>query len=111
MSKVKRIDWRRARAAEDGLRALAAAHPQLTGGGAENRIGWEAALREDEKMAATKMVAFRLASDMVKRLDAHAARLAATTGLNVTRADVVKLLLSRGLDVVERETKGAGKRR
>ena len=107
MSKVKRIDWRRARAAQDDLKALAVAHPELTdASSAKNRAAWEGALLEGEDMAATKMVAFRLASDMVERLDAHAARLAAMTGLTVTRADVVKLLLGRGLDVVEREASG-----
>jgi hypothetical protein len=154
VAKSKRIDWKRARAALDDLRKVAADHPELIGAsGAKNRTDWEkvladdardvtlekvsqsfeetrrrirqieakalrrlrsnplanqikAALKENERMAATKMVAFRLTTDMVKRLDAHAARLHAMTGLEVTRADVVKLLLGRGLDVVEREAKG-----
>jgi hypothetical protein len=109
VAKAKRIDWKRARAAQDDLRRLAHAHPELLGtASAPNRAAWEAVLSEDE-MAATKMVAFRLTTDMVKRLDAHAARLKAMTGLEVTRADVVKLLLGRGLDVVEREAKSAGR--
>ena len=48
-----------------------------------------------------KMTAFRLDEALLKRLDRHAARLAEQTGLPVTRADVVRLLLTRGLDEQE----------
>lgn len=49
----------------------------------------------------TKMTAFRLTPKLLARLDAHAKRLSAATGLPATRADVVRLLLERGLDAAE----------
>lgn len=48
-----------------------------------------------------KMTAFRLEAALLKRLDRYAARMAGETGLPVTRADVVRILLLRGLDAVE----------
>lgn len=52
----------------------------------------------DEK----KMTAFRLEDSLLKRLDKYADRLSKETGLPVTRADVVRLLLVRALDEAER---------
>ena len=51
-----------------------------------------------------KMTAFRLDESLLKRLDRYAARMAGETGLPVTRADVVRLLLVRGLDAAEERT-------
>lgn len=48
-----------------------------------------------------KMTAFRLEESLLKRLDKHADRLSKETGLPVSRADVVRLLLLRGLDAAE----------
>jgi hypothetical protein len=48
-----------------------------------------------------KMTAFRLEEALLKRLDRHAERLSKETGLPVNRADVVRLLLVRGLDAAE----------
>ena len=48
-----------------------------------------------------KMTAFRLEEALLKRLDRYAERLAKETGLPATRADVVRLLLTRGLDEAE----------
>ncbi len=53
----------------------------------------------------TKMTAFRLSTALLKRLDAYAERLAENTGLPVSRADALRLLLARALDA---EEKGAG---
>ena len=56
-----------------------------------------------------KMTAFRLEEALLKRLDKYADRLSKETGLPATRADVVRLLLTRGLDAAEQET-GKGRR-
>jgi hypothetical protein len=48
-----------------------------------------------------KMSAFRLEASLLKRLDKYADRLSQETGLPASRADVVRLLLLRGLDEVE----------
>ena len=49
----------------------------------------------------TKQTAFRLPEGLVERIDAYAETLmAATPGLNVSRADAVRMLLLRALDEV-----------
>jgi hypothetical protein len=48
-----------------------------------------------------KMTAFRLEESLLKRLDRYAERLSKETGLPANRADVVRMLLMRGLDAVE----------
>lgn len=45
----------------------------------------------------SRQTAFRLPADLVRRLDAHAKLLSLTTGMNVSRSDVVRLLLERAL--------------
>lgn len=53
----------------------------------------------------TTQLAFRLPDSLVARVDAYAKRLnAATPGLDVTRTDAVRALLTQALDRVE--TKG-----
>lgn len=50
----------------------------------------------------TQQTAFRLPTDLVRRLDRHAKRLEAERpGLAVSRADVVRMLLTRALDQEE----------
>jgi hypothetical protein len=46
----------------------------------------------------TKMTAFRFSEDLLRRLEKYAKRLSEETGLPVTRADAVRLLLTKGLD-------------
>jgi len=47
-------------------------------------------------------LAFRVPADIVQRLDAHAARLSRDNpGLEFTRTDAVRTLLTRALDEVE----------
>jgi len=47
----------------------------------------------------TTQVAFRLPADLLKRIDRHAERMRdAQPGVNVTRTDVVRMLLTRALD-------------
>jgi hypothetical protein len=62
---------------------------------------WRAVLAEDERMAVTKVVALRLPDDVLERVDAHARRLRELTGLEPSRAEVLKLLIERGLHSVE----------
>jgi hypothetical protein len=57
-----------------------------------------------------KMTAFRLDAALLKRLNKYAERMAEETGLPVTRADVVRLLLTRGLDAVEQAAGARTKR-
>lgn len=56
----------------------------------------------DEK----KMTAFRLEGSLLRRLDRYAERLSKETGLPVSRADVVRLLLTRALDGAEQDQRG-----
>ena len=99
------VDLPRVRRALAELDRLADEHPGLTGpSSAENRAGWEAVLQEDE-MVAAKMVAFRLHKELIERLDAYAERMAAQTGITVTRSDVAKKLITEGLARAESEGK------
>jgi len=50
--------------------------------------------------------AFRLPVGLIKRVDRHARRLSERTGLNVTRADAVRVLLDTALSVEEHKTNG-----
>ena len=60
--------------------------------------------QEKEKMV---QLAFRLPGALVARVDAYAKRLnAATPGLDVTRTDAVRALLTQALDRVEGKGKG-----
>jgi len=53
-------------------------------------------------MADTEQVAFRLPKPLIKKLDAYAERMAKDQpGMNVTRTDVVRILLTRALDAKE----------
>lgn len=50
----------------------------------------------------TRQTAFRMTVSLIKRIDAHVERLkAASPGLLVTRADVVRILVTQGLDHIE----------
>ena len=57
-----------------------------------------------------KMTAFRLDEALLRRLDRYAERLGRETGLPVNRADVVRLLLTRSLDMAEKEQQKVGRR-
>jgi hypothetical protein len=61
-------------------------------------------------MTKTVQVGFRLPADLVKRIDAYAARLSSENpGLEVTRALAVKALLTQALDALEATPKHRGK--
>lgn len=40
---------------------------------------------------------------MLKRIDEHAARVAKETGIAVSRSDVLRLMVERGLEVTEKK--------
>jgi len=51
------------------------------------------------KQTPMKVIPFRLPADLIKRLDKHAERMqAAQPGLQVTRADALRVLLTEALD-------------
>jgi len=102
------IDEVAAQAALRRLDAVAAKHPELLGlRGPKNVDAWAALLAADEKgsdMASepTTQVAFRFPDALVERLDRHVERMkAATPGIDFSRADAVRSLLTRALDEVE----------
>ncbi len=51
----------------------------------------------------TEQVAFRFSLALLRRIDRHAARLRERTGMHVTRADAVRALLKRALEVEEKQ--------
>lgn len=59
---------------------------------------------------ATKQVAFRLDEELLERVDAYAERMTqATPGIQFTRVDAVRYLLTHALD--ERDKEASRKRR
>ncbi len=90
------------------LDATIAKHPELVGPtGPDNVNAWIETLETDEKgsqMAKepTQQVAFRLPDSLVARLDRHVARMTKEhPGLDFSRADAVRSLLTRALDQIE----------
>jgi len=56
---------------------------------------------------ATQQVAFRIPEDMLTEVDQVAAWMAASNpGVRVTRADVIRYLLARGLKALDRQKRG-----
>ncbi len=107
----KRIDLGKVRAARKTLQEIAREHPEILGErGPENVKGWESTLKEAE-MGKTTLVAFRLESELLKRIDAYAKQLEdEKPGLKLARADAVRVLLLRALAQVE-EPGAPGKKR
>jgi predicted DNA-binding protein len=54
-------------------------------------------------MADTTQTAFRLPDELLKRLDKYAERLSEADGMAYTRTDVVRKLLTRALNDVEKD--------
>jgi hypothetical protein len=108
--KRKRIDWAAVRRARERLDELARAHPELVEAGAGVGVAdWETIMKKQEKKSETTQTAFRLPRDLLERLDRHVDRVNANSpGLDMNRTDVVRMLLTKGLDEAERE---AGRRR
>ena len=109
------VDEVSAAAASRRLDALVVEHPELLGpSGQDNVKDWIAMLatREEEltmPKEPTTQVAFRLPDNLIKRLDRHVARMGSENpGLDFTRVDAVRSLLTRALDEVEARDKRKG---
>lgn len=110
MMAKKVVDLEAVRNGRRRLEKLAKEHPELTGArGEKNRDAWLTTLEEDA-MANTTQYTFRLTDELIERLDAYAERLSEETGLEVNRAAVVKRLLTKGLEAVEKPKKTAPKK-
>jgi hypothetical protein len=93
------VDLARARRAQAKLDRLVREHPQLVGERSpQNRAGWEAALEESEEMAESKVITFRFPAELIERIDRYGAALSEQAGVELTRTQVVKKLLTIGLD-------------
>lgn len=95
-------------AAQRRLDAIIAKHPELVGPtGPDNVSDWIETLKSIEEgtdMAKepTTQVAFRLPDSLIARLDRHVERMSKEhPGLDFTRADAVRSLLTRALDHIE----------
>lgn len=95
-------------AARRRLDALVAQHPELVGPtGPDNVNAWIETLESIEEgtdMAKepTQQVAFRLPDSLIARLDQHVERMSKEhPGLDFSRADAVRSLLTRALDQIE----------
>jgi hypothetical protein len=72
--------------------------------------GWRRSDHATPRRPRSLGLGFRLPADLVKRIDAYAARIASENpGLEVTRALAVKALLTQALDAVEAAPKHRGK--
>ena len=98
------------------LDLLVRTHPELQGPtGADNIAAWIAAVIDEEKgltmpKEPTTQVAFRFADRLLERIDRHVKRLErAERGVEYSRADAVRDLVTRALDEIEAsERKGRG---
>jgi len=97
-----KVNFLKVREARGTLRKLASSHPELIGRSSpENERDWRTTLSENG-MGKTVQVAFRLDEELVKRLDRYAKQLERDMpGFTVSRADAVRILLTRGLDDAE----------
>ena len=103
MKRKRPIDLAVVRTARARLDELARKHPELRGPRGENNIeGWMetlASIEEDPMAEPTQQVAFRLPVSLVERLDAYAEHMSKEQpGIDFTRADAVRALLTRALD-------------
>lgn len=102
------------------LKALASKHPEAF----DRRVPWSQdlgslaeALSESEdpdmaKARKTVPIAFRLEPELIKRIDAHAKRMAeAMRPLEFTRVDALRALLVPALDAAEQAAAERGKRK
>lgn len=93
------IDWNRVRAARATLARLARANPELRGPATTE--DWRMTLEIDAMT--TQQTAFRLPTELIERLDRYADQLnREQPGTSHSRADVVRILLTRGLDAVDK---------
>lgn len=98
----KPIDWAAVGRARRRLVEIKLKHPEVAGDA--NKHDWIEILDKDTAMAETQQTAFRLPVELLSRLDKHAKRLqVASPGMTITRADVVRMLLTQGLDEAEKQ--------
>lgn len=102
------IELEQVRHARVNLAAIAGAHPELTGPPSpENEAGWLEDLenimgRPPAHGEKTVQVAFRLPESMVERIDAYVDKQRqGLPGVSFSRADAVRYLLTRALDLAE----------
>jgi len=103
MKRKRPIDLAAVRTARARLDELARNYPELRGPRGEKNVeGWMKTLAtiEEEPMAEpTQQVAFRLPVSLVESLDAYAKQMSKEQpGIDFTRADAVRVLLTRALD-------------
>jgi hypothetical protein len=104
---TRKIDWARVRKAREALEAIAREHPELLAPPSEeNRRGWETDLERimgrPPAFGETTQVAFRLPVELIERLDQHVERMRRqAAGVNISRADAVRHLLSTALEQAE----------
>jgi hypothetical protein len=81
------------------LTALAAAHPELCcTPSPENVTGWIETLTKEEHVG-SQQIGTRVPDELVARIDAYLERMnAENPGLEVTRADAIRVLLTKALD-------------
>lgn len=105
----KTVDWRAVAHARRKIEGITRDQPEKAG--AANVDDWtEVMKRDDDLMAETQQTAFRLPTDLLRRLDNHVKRLQDDSpGMKVTRADAVRMLLTRGLDEAEQKPKKSRK--
>ena len=79
------------------LDRLAEQHPELVSDQPTDPKAWEQILEHDD-MARTNQIGVRVDDALLQALDAYAAKLSADNpGMNMTRADAIRVLLTRGL--------------
>jgi hypothetical protein len=93
---MKPIDLATVREARQILAELARTYPELSQRSPSGRPIWEAQLFEEVKMADTTQIAVRMPNDLLAQVDAYA-KAAAQPGLEVTRADAVRMLVAQAL--------------
>ncbi len=115
------VDLVAVRRARDALRALAAAHPELTAAAAQNRAAAWMHDQEHNEMSrklndeqnteqngAAEQIGVRLPAELLARLDAEAARLSALTAAPFTRSMVVRSVLARALPPLDADDEDSG---
>lgn len=80
------------------LADIATRYPRLVSPTAPSTVAeWEGVLKPEE----TRQTAFRLPVSLIDRLDGYCANTAKRTGIQVSRTDVVRALITLGLDLLD----------